>query len=88
MKYQVGITIYNSFEVEADSEEDAEYKVRELDVYKTLDDCDYNITYVDVCKERDIPREMCQDLLDRVEKKDNRYAPATKEAVEQRKLDE
>jgi hypothetical protein len=49
-KYQVGVKIYNSFEVEADSEEDAEMQVRELDVYKTLMDCDYNITYVDEVK--------------------------------------
>jgi leucyl-tRNA synthetase len=62
-KYQVGIKIYNTFEVEANSEEEAEEKVRELDVYKTLDDCDYNITYVDEVKGRDIPREMCEDLL-------------------------
>ena len=61
MKYQVGIKIYNSFEIEANSEEEAEGKVRELDVYQTLDDCDFNITYVD--KIRDIPREMCEDLL-------------------------
>ena len=50
MKYQVGVKIFNSFEVEADSEEEAEQKVRELDVYKTLMDCDYNITYVDEVK--------------------------------------
>ena len=62
-KYQVGIKIYNSFEVEAESEEEAEEKVRELDVYKTLMDCDFNITYVDEIKGRDIPREMCEDLL-------------------------
>ena len=49
-KYQVGVKIFNSFEVEADSEEEAEEKVRELDVYKTLMDCDYNITYVDEIK--------------------------------------
>ena len=61
MKYQVGVKIFNSFEVEADSEEEAEEKVRELDVYKTLMDCDFNITYVDEI--RDIPKEMCQDLL-------------------------
>ena len=71
MKYQVGIKIYNSFEIEADSEEDAEEKVRELDVYKTLDDCDYNITYVDEIKKRDIASEMCQDLLDLAKKKNN-----------------
>ena len=47
MKYQVGIKIYNSFEIEANSEEKAEEKVRELDVYQTLNDCDFNITYVD-----------------------------------------
>ena len=34
-------------------------------------------------KERDIPSEMCQDLLDLAKKKNNRYAPATKQAVEQ-----
>tara|TARA_Y100001938_G_scaffold141185_1_gene210564 strand:+ start:931 stop:1155 length:225 start_codon:yes stop_codon:yes gene_type:complete len=50
MKYQVGVKIFNSFEVEADSEEEAEEKVRELDVYKTLMDCDFNITYVDEIK--------------------------------------
>jgi hypothetical protein len=62
-KYQVGVKIFNSFEVEAKSEEEAEEKVRELDVYKTLMDCDYNITYVDEIKSRDIPREMSEDLL-------------------------
>ena len=62
-KYQVGIKIYNSFEVEADSEEEAEEKVRELDVYKTLMDCEFKITHVDEIKVRDIPREMCEDLL-------------------------
>ena len=55
MKYQVGVKIFNSFEVEADSEEEAEQKVRELDVYKTLMDCDFNITYVDEIKERSFP---------------------------------
>ena len=61
MKYMVGVKIYNSFEVDADSEEDAEIQVREMDLYDTFADCDYNITYVD--KIRDIPSEMCQDLL-------------------------
>ena len=55
MKYQVGVKIFNSFEVEADSEEDAEMQVRELDVYKTLMDCDFNICYVDEVKERSFP---------------------------------
>ena len=57
----VGVTINNCFEVEADSEEDAEMQVREMDLYDTFADCDYDITYVD--KVRDIPQEMCQDLL-------------------------
>jgi hypothetical protein len=46
-KYQVGVKIYNSFEVEADSEEEAEQKVREMDLYDTFEHCDYNICYVD-----------------------------------------
>ena len=84
MKYKVGVKIYNSFEVDADSEEDAEIQVREMDLYDTFEHCDYNIVYVDKITERDIPSEMCQDILDRIEKKDNSYAPATKQAVEQR----
>ena len=46
MKYQVGIKIYNCFTVEADSEQEAEEKVRDFSVHETLDDADYNITYV------------------------------------------
>jgi hypothetical protein len=46
-KYYVGLTIHNTFEVEADSEEQAQEKVRELSVHDTLDGADYNITYVD-----------------------------------------
>ena len=61
-KYQVGVKIYNSFEVEANSEEEAEEKVRELDVYKTLMDCDFNITHVDEVKGRDIRRESRQEM--------------------------
>ena len=57
----VGVTINNCFEVEADSVEDAEMQVREMDLYDTFADCDYNITYTDEI--RDIPREMCNDLL-------------------------
>ena len=49
-KYKVGVKIYNSFEVEASSEEEAEEKVRELDVYATLRECDFNICYVDEIK--------------------------------------
>ena len=46
-KYYVGLTIYNTFEVEADNEDQAEEKVRDLSLEDTLYDCDYNITYVE-----------------------------------------
>tara|TARA_R110001632_G_scaffold158790_1_gene276949 strand:+ start:1467 stop:1658 length:192 start_codon:yes stop_codon:yes gene_type:complete len=46
-KYYVGLTIYNTFEIEADNEHEAEEKVRDLSVYATLDEADYNITYVE-----------------------------------------
>tara|TARA_R100000005_G_C4986047_1_gene194382 strand:- start:656 stop:976 length:321 start_codon:yes stop_codon:yes gene_type:complete len=42
-KYMVSVKIYNSFEIEANSEEEAEQEVRELDAYQTLNDCDFNI---------------------------------------------
>ena len=47
MRYKVYISVYNSFEVDANSEEEAEERVRELDVHATLNDCDYNITEVE-----------------------------------------
>lgn len=46
-KYYVGLTIHNVFEVEADSADEAEEKVRNLSIEDTLDDADYNITYVE-----------------------------------------
>ena len=45
--YAVGIKIYNTFYVEAESEEEAEQKVREFDTFKTLRDAEYEIGYVD-----------------------------------------
>ena len=47
MKYQIGITIYNTFEVEADSEEAAQNKVRDYWDDAILNDCDFNVTYSD-----------------------------------------
>jgi len=44
MKYKVYMTIYNSFEVEAESSEEAEQEVRALGVFETLEDADFNIT--------------------------------------------
>ena len=51
MKYKAYMTIYNSFEVEADNEEEATQKVRDLGVYETLDGADFNITEVELLKE-------------------------------------
>ena len=50
-EYYVGIKIYNTFYVQADSEEHAENIVRELGVYETLNECDFNITSVDEVKQ-------------------------------------
>jgi uncharacterized lipoprotein YehR (DUF1307 family) len=52
-KYYVGLTIYNTFEVEADNKEQAEEIVRDLSVYDTLDGADYNINYVDEIEKDD-----------------------------------
>ena len=41
--YQVKIEIYNSFNIKAETKEEAEKIVRELDCYKTLDNCDLRI---------------------------------------------
>ena len=46
-KYQVCITIYNSFDVKADSKEDAETKVRDFSDSDILNDSDFNINYID-----------------------------------------
>ena len=46
-KYYVEMTIYNTFEVEADNEEQAQEKVRDLSIHETLDNADYNITNVE-----------------------------------------
>lgn len=50
-KYKVGITINNCFEVEAESEEQAEDIVREYDLHKTCDEMDFNINYIDEVKD-------------------------------------
>ena len=46
-EYAVGVKIINMFYVNAESRDEAEQKVRELDPYETLKDCDFNIEYVD-----------------------------------------
>jgi len=52
-KYYVGLSIHNVFEVEAESDFAAEEKVRNLSITDTLDDAEYNITYVEYIKECD-----------------------------------
>ena len=47
MRYQIGVTIYNTFEVEADSREEAQNKVRDYCNDTILTDCDFNISYAD-----------------------------------------
>ena len=63
MKYQVGITIHNSFEVEADSEAEAEYLVREFTSRKLLEDSDFKVTYNDKITEERL-YENFQEQLD------------------------
>lgn len=46
-EYCVGIKIINCFYVEAESRDEAEQIVREYDPYQTLDNCDFQIEYVD-----------------------------------------
>jgi hypothetical protein len=47
MRYQVGITICNCFEVEADNKEEAEQLVRDYTDRQILDDSDFKVAYVE-----------------------------------------
>ena len=51
MKYRVGITIYQSIEVEADSEQEARGIITDMSDEELLFDSDFNITYVDIIEE-------------------------------------
>jgi len=46
-QYYVGISIYNSYCVTAESEEEAEDIVRDMDTHKLLDNSDFNVNYID-----------------------------------------
>jgi len=46
MKYKVYMTIHNIYEVEAESEGDADEQVRALGVWETLDEAEYLVTEV------------------------------------------
>ena len=50
MRYKVEVTIYNSYEIEAETQEEAEQLARELDCFETLRDCDFNVNH---CEEVD-----------------------------------
>ena len=45
--YRVGVTIHNRFDVEAENEDEAETKVRELDPWDTLEHCELRIEYIE-----------------------------------------
>jgi len=47
MKYLVGITVYNCFEIEADNEDEAEVIASAMTNVEILNGSDFNITYVD-----------------------------------------
>jgi len=49
--YHVGVTMYNSFCIEADTEDEARQKVKDMEAVDILYDVDFNITYTDKEKE-------------------------------------
>ena len=51
MKYKVEVTIYNSYGIEAESQEEAEQLARELDCHETLRDCDFNVNHCEEVRE-------------------------------------
>ena len=50
-KYYIGVSILNCYEVEANNKEQAEDIVRNYSNKELLDDCDFNINYIDEIKE-------------------------------------
>ena len=50
-KYYIGVSIPNVYEVEANNKEQAEDIVRNYSNKELLDDCDFNINYIDEIKE-------------------------------------
>ena len=45
--YIVGVTIYNAFKIEAETQEDARQQVRDMETLDLMFDADFNITYTD-----------------------------------------
>ena len=46
-EYKVVVTIHNAFLIDADSEDDADEKVRELSPVELLEHCDLDIDYIE-----------------------------------------
>ncbi len=44
--YHVGVTMYNSFCIDADTEDEARQQVRDMEAVDLLYDVDFNINYV------------------------------------------
>jgi len=45
--YHVGVTMHNSFYIEASTEDEARQKVQDMEATDLLYDVDFNITYID-----------------------------------------
>ena len=50
-KYYIGVSILNVYEVEAKNKEQAEEIVRNYSNEELLEDCDFNVNYIDEIKE-------------------------------------
>ena len=46
-EYKVVVTIHNTFLIDADSEDEADEKVRELSPVELLEHCDLDIDYIE-----------------------------------------
>tara|TARA_R100000697_G_C5403762_1_gene185999 strand:+ start:180 stop:335 length:156 start_codon:yes stop_codon:yes gene_type:complete len=46
-EYKVTVTIHNTFLIDADSEDEADEKVRELSPVELLEHCDLDIDYIE-----------------------------------------
>ena len=48
-QFSVGVSMHNCFTVEAETKEQAEDIVREIDLYALSDEMEFNITYIEEC---------------------------------------
>lgn len=47
MQYKVGVIIYNTIDINAETEEDAERQVREMSMESICEDSEFNVAYVE-----------------------------------------